>query len=652
MSSPLTLPLKSPAIKRRPPARNGLRVIKRLLRQPLTLVAMAWILVVIIAAIFAPVLAPYDPTDNDFVSILQGPSAEHWLGTDENGRDVLSRMLYGAQIALLVGTGSVLVAMAIGVPLGLLLGFRGAWWDRLGTRVIDIFDALPGIVIAFAVIAILDRGLGSIMLAIGIMFSMSFARMARAITLAERSKLYIDAARVSGLRESAIVFKQVLPNLAGPLIVQAAILTGAAIIIESALSFLGIGLSSSIPSWGGLLGVAAGVQAVQPFLAFPPGIAIILTVLAFNLVGDGLNEAITGRRRTRRVTRKVRKEREAAEAQAREETPAWAGPTDPENVLETRSVSVELEEPSGDIPLIRDVTLTVRRGEVVGVLGESGSGKSMFTRAVLGLLPAGTHLGAGEVILDGENIAHRDEKQLRGIRGRKVAAVFQDPMAALSPVHTIGTQVVETLRAHFPMSKAEARERAAALLDRVGVRDAESRLDDYPHQFSGGMAQRVGIAIALAAEPQLLIADEATSALDVTTQAQVIDLLLELKDEMNMAILLITHDLGVVAESCDRVAVMYAGEIVEVAEVQNLFHHPQHPYTAALLAANPTKEGEDRKLAVIPGQVPLAGQWPNGCHFATRCAFARPECTGAPVEFINGVRCVRADSLVLEEVAK
>ncbi|GAA1704501.1 dipeptide/oligopeptide/nickel ABC transporter permease/ATP-binding protein [Microbacterium sediminicola] len=596
MSTPDTITVKSLATKKeRPPKSNAARVVGRMLRQPLTMVALGWVLLVVLSAIFADLIAPYDPTDNDFAVLLQGPSAEHWLGTDDNGRDVLSRILFGSRIALLVGFGSVMVAMIIGVPLGLLLGFRGRWWDRIGTRFIDIFDALPGIVIAFAIIAILGRGLFSIMLAIGIMFSMNFARMTRAVTLAERNKMYVDAAQVSGLRESAIVFKQVLPNLAGPIIVQAAILTGTAIIIESALSFLGIGLESSIPSWGGLLGVAAGYQAVQPFLAFPPGVAIILTVLSFNLIGDGLNEALTGRRRSRKVSRKERAQRAADEAAAAATVAASEPAADPEYILEARDVSVMLEEPTGDIPLIKDVSLSVERGEVVGIVGESGSGKSTFARAILGILPPGTHLGSGEIVLDGENIAHRAEKQLRGVRGPVMAAVFQDPMAALSPVHTVGTQLCEPLRAHFGMDNKAARERAAELLDRVGVQNAESRLDDYPHQFSGGMAQRVGIAIALAAQPKLLIADEATSALDVTTQAQVLDLLLELKDEFNMGIILITHDMGVVAEACDRAAVLYRGEMVEVTEsVEELFDAPKHPYTASLLAARERRPRHDR----------------------------------------------------------
>lgn len=595
-------------------SRKG-RTIRRILRQPLTLVAIGWLLVVVLAAVFAPLLAPYDPTDNDFTSALQGPSAEHWLGTDDNGRDVLSRMLFGARIALLVGFGAVVVAMVIGVPIGLLLGYRGGWTDRIGTRFVDVIDAMPGLLIAFAVIAILGRGLGPLLLAIGLMFSMNFARMARAITLAERNKLYVDAAKVSGLRGPGILFGQVLPNLTAPLIVQAAIMTGTAIVIESALSFLGIGLESSTPSWGGLLGVAAAKLAVHPFLAIPPGVAIVLTVLAFNILGDGLNEALgVGRRRPFRrnrrasdaVARAARTEAPAAAAVAAAESgvPEGVLPTTPHldpieresapvvahdsgNILEVRDLTVELQSSEkGSVDLVKGVSLDIRRGEIVGMIGESGSGKSTFARAVLGLLAPGLGVAAGTILLDGTDIVDQTEKQLRQVRGSTMAAVFQDPMAALSPVHSVGKQLAEPLRAHFGMTGAQARERSIELLDRVGVKDAASRLSHYPHQFSGGMAQRVAIAIALASEPDLMIADEATSALDVTTQAQVLDLLLDLRDETGMAILLITHDMGVVAEACDRAAVMYQGELVEVTDsAEALFDAPQHPYTASLLAA-------------------------------------------------------------------
>jgi oligopeptide/dipeptide ABC transporter ATP-binding protein len=604
--------------------------MSRLLRQPATVAALAFLVLVAVAAVAAPWLAPYGPTDKDFPAALQGPSAAHLLGADDIGQDTFSRVIYGARIALLVAFGSVGIAMAIGVPFGLLLGYRGGWRDRIGSRLIDVSDALPGILLGFAVIAVLGRGLFNLMLAIGLIFCMGFARTTRAVAMAERQKLYVDAAKVAGLRTPEILFRQVLPNLAGPLIVQGSVFLASAIMVESALSFLGIGLESDTPTWGAMLSNAAA-HTQQPFLAFPSGLAIVCTVLAFNIVGVGIGDALSG------------KPRAANKTNPRVQPAGPASPTNPDAVLEFQGVTVSV----AGVPLVQDVSLSIGRSEVVALLGESGSGKSMLARSALGLLPPGVLLTAGSIMFEGRRIDDLDERGLRGIRGRGMAVVLQDPLSALSPVHTIGRQLAEPLRAHFGLTGKAARKRAVELLDRVGVEDPEKRLSDYPHQFSGGMAQRVVIAMALAAGPRLLIADEATSALDVTTQSQVLDLLLELRDEMDMAILLITHDLGVVAESCDRAAVMYAGELVESGDVAPLFDKPRHPYTAALLAANPTS-GTERRLPTIPGRVPPAGEWPAGCHFAGRCAYARTECETRPVPLVHHVRCVRADELTLE----
>ncbi|CAL9620123.1 Vitamin B12 import ATP-binding protein BtuD [Nocardiopsis dassonvillei] len=623
------------------------RILQGVLRRPSALAAAVFLLLTMVVAVTAPLLSPYDPNSPDFGAALQGPGAEHWLGTDELGRDTFSRLLYGARIALAVGFGSVFVAMVIGVPLGLLLGYLGGWWDRLGSRTLDIADALPGMLVGFAVIAILGRGLAPMVFAIGLIFCMNFARMTRAVTLAERHRLYVEAAHVAGLREREIVFRQVLPNLAGPLVVQGAVFVGSAIMVESALSFLGLGLESSTPTWGGMLSVAAEEQARQPFLAFPPGLAIVLCVLAFNTLGDGINDTLSG---SRRRTRRPRAAARVTERDAVMNVGAVPGPEGPA-LLRATGVTVELDAP-GSVPLVRDVSLSVGHGEVVGLLGESGSGKSMFARSVLGLLPAGTRLARGSILLDGEELAHRSEKQMREVRGTRMAVVFQDPLASLSPVHTVGQQLMEPLRAHLGLSRAAARERAAELLDRVGVDSPRRRLDDHLHRFSGGMAQRVSIAMALAAEPRLLIADEATSALDVTTQSQVLDLMLDLRDEFDMSILMITHDLGVVAETCDRAAVMYAGEIVEIGDAGSLFERPRHPYTAALLAADPSGDPSEGRLPTIPGRVPLVGQWPSGCHFADRCAFAAAGCSQGPVPLDRNVRCLRTDELTLEVSAR
>ena len=633
-----------------PTTSRGSGVLARLVRQPATAASIVFLVVLAVVAVAAPWLAPYDPFQQDLTATFQGPTDEHLLGTNQLGQDALSRVIHAARVALLVAFGSVVVAMLIGVPLGLLLGYKGGWYDRLGSRLIDVADALPGMLVGFAVIAILGRSMINLIVAIGIIFCMGFARTTRAVTLAEREKLYVDAARVAGLRTPAILFRQVLPNLVGVVVVQATVLLGAAIMVEAALSFLGIGLDANVPTWGGMLGEAAANPS-QPFMAFPPGVAIVLTVLAFNLLGDGLNDALSGAHQGSRRSRKRARAASAKAASSRAATtatPAQSNPGDP--VLEFRGVTVAVDKLGAPIPLVRDVSLGIGRGEVVALLGESGSGKSMLARSALGLLPPGVRLESGSIRFEGKEIGGLDERGMREVRGRGIAVVLQDPMSALSPVHTIGTQLCEPLRAHFGLSRTAARARAVELLDRVGVENARNRLDDYPHQFSGGMAQRVSIAIALATEPRLLIADEATSALDVTTQSQVLDLLLDLREEMDMSILLITHDLGVVAESCDRAAVMYAGEIVEVDDTASLFDRPQHPYTAALLAANPSGHGNGRHLPTIPGRVPRAGEWPDGCHFANRCRFAEPKCTAAPVPLIHDVRCVRVDELTLEGV--
>jgi oligopeptide/dipeptide ABC transporter ATP-binding protein len=625
--------------------RTGL--LRRLRRQPVTLASIGFLLLLAAVAVAAPWIAPYDPLDQDLSATFQGPSAEHLLGTNQLGQDTLSRVLYASRVALQVAFGSVFLAMLIGVPIGLLLGYRGGWYDRLGSRLIDVADALPGMLVGFAVIAILGRSMLNLIVAIGVIFCMGFARTTRAVTLAEREKLYVDAARVAGLRTPAILFRQVLPNLAGVVVVQATVLLGAAIMVEAALSFLGIGLDGQVPTWGGMLGEAAA-NSGQPFMAFPPGLAIILTVLSFNLLGDGLNDALSGGAAPTSRSRRRKQAATRAAAHPAAEAGTAEAPVVTDAVLAFRDVTVAVDQPGTSIPLVRDVSLSIGRAEVVALLGESGSGKSMLARSALGLLPTGVRFESGSVRFEGKEIGGLDERGMREVRGRGIAVVLQDPMSALSPVHTIGVQLCEPLRAHFGLSRADARARATELLDRVGVENAGSRLDDYPHQFSGGMAQRVAIAIALATEPRLLIADEATSALDVTTQSQVLDLLLDLRAEMDMSILLITHDLGVVAESCDRAAVMYAGEIVEVNDVTSLFDRPQHPYTAALLAANPSGHGHARHLPTIPGRVPMAGEWPVGCHFANRCQYAAPACTAAPVPLVHDVRCVRVDELSLE----
>jgi peptide/nickel transport system ATP-binding protein len=288
-------------------------------------------------------------------------------------------------------------------------------------------------------------------------------------------------------------------------------------------------------------------------------------------------------------------------------------------VLEVRHLRVEFPTRRGTLVAVDDVSFDIGRGEVLGMVGESGAGKSLTGMAIIGLLERPGRIAAGEVRLDGERIDNLPASAMRRFRGRRIGAIFQDPLTSLNPLYTVGQQLVETIRTHLPVSQREARERAISLLAEAGIPAPAHRIDQYPHQFSGGMRQRVVIALALCAEPELIIADEPTTALDVSIQAQIIALLKRVCGEHRAAVMLITHDMGVIAETADRVAVMYAGRLAEIGPVREVIHSPRHPYTAGLMASIP-KLGEERaQLTQIEGAMPRLHAIPTGCPYHPRC---------------------------------
>ena len=289
-------------------------------------------------------------------------------------------------------------------------------------------------------------------------------------------------------------------------------------------------------------------------------------------------------------------------------------------LLSVKNLSTEFPVKKGILKAVEDVSFDVDAGEILAIVGESGSGKSVTSLSVMGLLAEPGHVAGGSMEFEGKDLVHLSERDYRALRGNDMAMIFQEPMTSLNPVYRVGKQIVEAIRTHENVSKKEARERAIDMLRKVGIPSPEKRIDDYPHQMSGGMRQRVMIAMALSCNPKLLIADEPTTALDVTIQAQILDLLRRLRDDTGMAVLLITHDLGVVSETADRVVVMYCGQVVEEAEVRTLFDHPMHPYTLGLLKSIPRLEDDDSKrLYMIKGMVPNPLEMPPGCHFSDRC---------------------------------
>jgi peptide/nickel transport system permease protein len=542
---------------------------RRVLHDRPARVAAAFLVVLGLVALFAPVLATHDPQSGQLDDALQEPSAEHWLGTDHLGRDEFSRLVYGARISLLAGVEVLGIALLIGIPVGLMAGYRRGWFDRIGMRVVEVVVSLPALVVAIAVVAATGPGLGPSMLAIGFVAATIMARLTRAVVLAAREEDYVDGARVSGARDRRIIVRHLLPNVASALVVQATLLFAAAVLAEAALSFLGLGAVPPQPSWGVMLNEARAQFEEAPLLAVWPGLCIFLTVLAFNQLGDRTAD-VFGRGGV-------------AALDARPIDPALPA-ADPAPVsgsppaLDLRRVSVTY----GASEVVSDVSVSVAGGEIVGLVGESGAGKSTTALAALGLVPAPGRTRAGSIRVAGVELVGMAPGELRHVRGRRIGYVAQEPAAALNPAYTVGHQFAEPLRWHLGRSRRQARAEAGEWLERVGI--APERVGGYPHEFSGGELQRIALAMALACGPAVLVADEPTTALDAVVQAQVLDLVLDLRDESGTAILLISHDLGVVAGVADRVAVMRAGRIVEIQETVALFDRPQDPYTQQLLA--------------------------------------------------------------------
>ena len=639
-----------------PTASPWRRALRRLWRDKPAMVALAFIVALVLLAFLAPVLMSHKPTDISSDTYAT-PSWIHPLGTDYLGRDTLARISYGARVSLRSGFQIVGIALLIAVPIGLIAGFRGGGLDFTIMRILEGLASFPPLVLALAVVGLLGAGLQNAILAISLVMIPGFARLTRAQTLAVREETFIEASRSMGTRPGRIRWKRILPNVASPMIVSASLAIGFALIAEAQLSLLGYGVQKPKPSWGGMIQDARIDLLEHPWQVFIPSLALVFTILAFNTVGDGIRDAlglglpkgkqaVKGRLGLTTVT---------ADPASISSVPASPSPAiDSAYLLRVAGLSVEFVTDAGPVTVVDQVSFGVRRGEVLGLVGESGSGKTVSSLAVLRLVPSPPgRITSGAVHFDDRDLLAMSMKELRAVRGDQVAMMFQDPMTSLNPAFTIGTQLVDTIRLHRAVSKRDARARAVELLATVGIPDPERRMEDYPHQLSGGMRQRALLALALSCEPRLLIADEPTTALDVTVQAQILDLLRSLQQRLDMAVLFVTHDLGVVANLCSRVLVMYAGQVVEEAPVEELFARPRHPYTEGLLAAMPQAASAGERLASIPGVVPAPSEMPPGCRFHPRCAYAVPECESTAVEFRDvgdghRARCIRVDEVVLK----
>jgi peptide/nickel transport system permease protein len=587
-------------------------------------VAVGWLSIVGFAALVGPWL-PFDRGQN-LRSIRQAPAWPHVLGTDSRGVDMAVRLIDGARVSVLVGLAAATIGLVLGTLIGLFAGYLRGRFDRFTVVGLDVFAAFPSFVAALVASLVWGQRLIGLIAVLGILTMPVFARVTRAATLPLAERDFIRAAHMLGARKTRVATRELLPNIAVPVMSYALLATGILMSVEGALSFFGAGVPEGFDSWGKL--IAAGQERTDrsPHLVLVPTFAVIFTVLALNTVAERWQQKwLFGSAKIRPAASAGTDRKRAAAASAAEVQPKIPGAR---HDLTITNLTTVLATPFGLARTLDGITLTIRPGEVTAIVGESGSGKTMLARSIIGLLPAPLDpSSSGSITFAGVDLRTLNDAQLRQLRGRRIAMVFQDPMTSLDPVQRIGRQLMEPLRLHLGLDRQAAREQAIALLEQVGIADPERRLRSYPHELSGGLRQRVAIAIALSCDPDVLIADEPTSALDVTIQAQLLDLLDRLRDERRLAVVLITHDLGVVASRADQVAVMYGGRIVEQAATSDLFAAPNHPYTVALLDAVPRlAQPIHHRLAAIGGSPPSPLMPRTGCSFAMRCGRVSDRC--------------------------
>ena len=619
-----------------------------LLRNRLAIFGLFVLSVIVILCILAPLLPLADPDRTDLAIRLQKPFTEnHWLGTDHLGRDIWSRILWGTRVSLVVGITASLFAAVIGSIIGIFAGYFGGRTDNLMMRGIDMLMAFPYILLALAIVAVLGPGLMNALYAIAIVNIPFFARNVRGIAVTFRRREFIDAAQLSGKSNLQILFTEVLPNVLPVIVITLSTTIGWMILETAGLSFLGLGAQPPQADLGSMLGEGRKLIITAPHVSTIPGCMIFLIVMSINLLGDGIRDTLDPRLKAGALLRPA--SRTQTELSDRGST------TDNgQEILDVRSLRTEFHTGPRVFKAVNSVDLQLYSGECLGVVGESGSGKSVTALSLLGLVasPPGK-IVSGSVVFEDNDLLRISDRQLRSLRGGRISYIFQDPLATLHPLYSVGDQLVETILSHRFTSHQSAWEEAVNLLDMVHIPNAPVRAQNYPFQLSGGMRQRVSIAMALANDPDIIIADEPTTALDVTVQAEVLRLLKELIRGKDVSLIFITHDFGVIGQLCDRVVVMYAGKVVEQGSVADVLTDPHHPYTRKLIECVPQLGNPDKKLIEIPGLPPAVDNLPDGCAFAPRCELVQDQCRGDEIvletlEPGRKVRCRR----VMEVVAR
>lgn len=598
-----------------------MRRLRSVLRTPVGLAATALTLAILVLAVVAPLVWTDEADAVDTANILAGPSSDHWAGTDNLGRDILYRTLVATRLSVQLALAATALAVVVGLVLGTASFLLGRRSGRLLNAAVNVAVAFPGILLALFFAVIFGVGATGAVLAIGLAGAPAFGRLTRTLVASVSARDYVDAARVAGVGRFRILVRHVLPNIAEPLVVNATIGAGGALLSFAGLSFLGLGVQQPSYDWGRLLFDGISSIYVNPAAALAPGAAVVLAGLAFNLFGESVAKSL-GIELVGQLPR-LRPVPAAAAKTVEPVTDHEAGDV----VLDVRDLQVTFPGARGPIRPVRGVSFVVRRGEAVGIVGESGSGKSLTALAVSRLVGDTSRVEAERLELLGTDLRGPDTRAQRRLLGTSLAMVFQDPMTSFNPTRRIGGQLAEVARHHQGLDRRAALARAVDRLRAVRIAEPERRAHQYPHEFSGGMRQRAMIGMGVMGTPALIVADEPTTALDVTVQQQVLDLLAAIREADGVALVLISHDVTVVGEVCDRVLVMYAGRIVEDLPAGDLAGRAQHPYTRALVAAVPDMDTDlDAPLAVIPGRPVDPSEVPAGCAYAARCPLATDRC--------------------------
>ncbi|WP_456695553.1 dipeptide/oligopeptide/nickel ABC transporter permease/ATP-binding protein [Aeromicrobium sp. P5_D10] len=599
-------------------ARRRSSVWLQIFRSPVGAAAAVLLLAVLLTAVFAPILWGARAAEIDTDMIAQGPSGTHLLGTDGLGRDIFFRLLVATRLSVVLALEATILGAVIGVVVGTVPTVLGKAAGRFVTAVVNIAVAFPGLLLILFFAVVFGASTRGAVLALALAMAPYYARLTQTLAASVASQDFVSAARAAGVPRIRILTRHILPNIGEQLIINAMIGAGGTLLAFAGLSFLGIGIQAPQYDWGRILNDGVASIYVNPAAALGPAVLIILAGLSFNLFGEAAAGTISGDKAVSlRGSGRPDRTQSPDRGHDSTETP----------VLVVNNLQVSYPKSGGWTTPVRGVSFRLAEGEALAIVGESGSGKSQTALAIAQLIESPGEVIADELIFMDEPLTEPANRRTNRVLGTSLAMIFQDPMTSMNPTLKVGRQLAEVAEQHQGMGRKDALAKAVDRLRSVRIPSAVRRAQQYPHEYSGGMRQRAMIAMGLMGEPRLIIADEPTTALDVTVQSQVLRLLEDVRNSSNTAVLLISHDLGVVRRFCDRVLVMYAGRVVEDIRSSDLLTEAGHPYTRALLAAVPDM-ATDRTLplAAIPGRPPHPDELPAGCAYAARCPLADERC--------------------------